>query len=67
MSKTAVRNASHDIIGYIVELGDGRQKAVDECERLLGYFDPATNLTRDRFQLLFGLGNQLEAMIRWGQ
>jgi len=65
--KTPVRGQSGHVIGYVEDLGDGRQKALDESYRVLGHYDPASDLTKDRFNLMVGRGNQLVALIRQGR
>jgi hypothetical protein len=65
--KTPVRGQSGHVIGYVEVLADGRQKALDENYRILAYYDPASDLTKDRFNLVVGRGNQLVALIRQGR
>lgn len=68
MTKTPVMSrTNHHIIGYVEDLADGRQKALDENYHMLAYYDPAGDLTKDRFNLTVGRGNQLVALIQQGQ
>jgi hypothetical protein len=43
MARTAIKDQRFFIIGYIEDMTDGRQRALDFGFRILGYYDPATD------------------------
>jgi len=63
MSKTAIKNAINHTIGYIEDLGGGKQKALDASYRTLGYYDPTTNSTKDATHRTIAKGNVLSGLI----
>lgn len=63
MSKTPIKNASYQTIGYIEELGGGKQKALDASYRTLGYYDPGSNSTKDASHRTIAKGNVLSGLI----
>ena len=63
MARQTIKNAINHTIGYIEDVGHGKQKALDASFHTLGYYDPATNTTKDATHRTMGRGNQLMALI----
>ncbi len=63
MARTAVRDRRGFIIGHIEDMTQGRQRAFDFGDRILGTYDPATGKTVDNAFRIVGTGNQLSALI----
>ena len=63
MVRTPVRDEHDQTIGHIVLLDDGGQQALNSRFQMIGTYDPATDLTKDRNDHIVGRGNQLMALI----
>ncbi len=63
MARTTIRDQRNFIIGYIEDTSDGGQRALDLGYRILGYYDPTGDRTRDTNLRLVGTGNQLTGLI----
>lgn len=63
MARTPLLNANRIVIGYIEDLGGGKQKALDRNAMVLGYYEPSTNNTLNANRMVIGKGNQLSALI----
>lgn len=62
MARQTIRDQRQKIIGYIEDTHDG-QKALHSTLRILGYYTPRDDYTRDASLKIFGRGNQLMALI----
>lgn len=67
MARTPVLNERRLVIGYIDEVGNGKQTALDKNALTLGFYDPVSNETLDRNRLFVGKGNQLMGLIYKGR
>jgi hypothetical protein len=63
MSRRAIKDRSHRILGYVETMSDGRQKALDVTFRTLGYYDPRRDVTQDASYRVISHGNVLAALI----
>jgi hypothetical protein len=63
VSREAIRTPSNKVLGYIEILGDGRQKATDATNKILGYFDPKRNVTTDPNNRVLARANILSGLI----
>jgi hypothetical protein len=63
VSTQEIRDPDDKLLGYIETLDDGRLQAADADYRLLGYFDPDQNETRDPDDRVLARGNILSALI----
>lgn len=63
MARTAIRDQRNFIIGYIEDTTDGGQRALDIGYRILGYYDAASDRTKDTGYRIIGAGNQLVGLI----
>lgn len=63
MARTTIRDQRNFIIGYIEDTSDGGQRALDLGHRILGYYDPTGDRTRDTNLRIVGTGNQLTGLI----
>lgn len=60
------KNERDVIIGRIKPYVNGQLVVVDSRERMLGFYDPKTNKTRDSRQRVIGTGNLLPALLQQG-
>lgn len=63
MSRVALKDARYQIVGYIETSGDGRQQGLNARYRVVGYFDPLRNETKDARYRVVSHGNTLSALI----
>jgi len=63
MARQTIRDQMNRTLGYIEEMGGGKQKALDSMNRTLGYFDPRTNKTTDAMNRTLANGNVLSGLI----
>lgn len=63
MARTPVKNDHDQTIGHIEHLDHGKQQALNARFQVIGYYDPAADLTRDWNHHIVGRGNQLMALI----
>jgi hypothetical protein len=63
MARQTIRDQKQRIIGYIEDTHEG-QRALDEKLRIIGYYTPRDNYTRDAKLKIVGTGNQLMGLIR---
>lgn len=62
---TKLQDASGRLLGYLDRKPDGSSAVLSPQKKLLGRYDPATNLTRDASRREVGRGNLLVALLRW--
>lgn len=63
MARTTIKDNRLRIIGYIEDIADGRQRALDSGLRLLGYYEPARDQTLDAGLRIVSTGNTLSGLI----
>ena len=63
MNRRTLKDANHNVIGYIDTDSNGRQAIKDSDFRTCGYFDPRTNETKDAHSHVIGKGNFLAALL----
>jgi hypothetical protein len=63
MARTAIRDQRNFIIGYIEDTSNGDQRALDIGYRIVGYYDAASDRTKDTGFRIVGMGNQLVGLI----
>ncbi len=63
MARTTIRDQRNFITGYIEDTSDGGQRALDLGYRILGYYDPTGDRTRDTNLRIVGTCNQLMGLI----
>lgn len=63
MARQTIKDPLNRTLGYIEEMGGGKQKALDAMNRTLGYFDPRTNKTTDAMNRTIAQGNALSGLI----
>ena len=66
MEKQTLKDAHHNIIGYLETHPDGKQTGKDASFRIKGYYDPKRNETKDSSFRVVGTGNLLSALIVQG-
>lgn len=62
VSKATIRDFNHKIIGFIETDEKGVKTARDFSLRILGTYDPKTNLTRDFYKRIVGRGDNLSML-----
>lgn len=63
MSRQTIKDRLNRTLGYIEDMGGGKQKAYDSMNRTLGFFDPRTNKTTDALNRTLSNGNVLSGLI----
>lgn len=63
MGRQAIKDRNFKILGYIEDMGGGKQKALDANYRTLGYYDPRTDKTQDANYRTIANGNVLSGLI----
>ena len=63
MARTTIRDQRGFIRGYIEDTSDGGQRALDLGYRILGYYDPTGDRTKDTGFRIVGICNQLVGLI----
>jgi hypothetical protein len=63
MTRQILRDANSRVIGYIDTDANGKQTIQDSEFNTHGYFDPATNETKDAVSRVLGAGNFLLALL----
>ena len=63
MTSEVIRNRSFQLMGFVETRSDGTQVAKDRNHRILGYFNPKSNDTRDATYKVIGRGNLLSSLI----
>ncbi len=63
MARTPIKDRNHHTLGYIEDLGGGKQKALSASYHTLGYYDPGTNSTKDASHRTIAKGNVLSGLI----
>ncbi|HEX5359581.1 MAG TPA: hypothetical protein VFW49_00540 [Fluviicoccus sp.] len=66
MNEQVFRDSQQRIIGRIEQRHDGSWVARDAGYRVVGYYDPVANLTRDASWRIVGNGNQLTSLFGTG-
>jgi len=64
LGRIAIRDGQYRIIGYIETAPDGKQKALNSHYRIVGYFDPVRNETKDATYRIVGRGNVMAALMK---
>ena len=63
MGRQVIKDRMNRTVGYIEDLGGGKQKALDNLNRTLGYYDPRNNKTTDAQNRTIAQGNVLSGLI----
>ena len=63
MAKTDIRDKNGKLQGFIVAEDNGKQEIRDQNGNLKGFYDPITNTTKDKNQVLQGKGNFISALL----
>ena len=61
--KEALKDFQSRIIGYIDTKPNGDQIGYDYYNRIVGYYEKRTNLTKDYSRRIVGRGNLLSALV----
>ena len=63
MAQQTLKDRSNNTIGYILTDAKGRQTIKDKNMVVKGYYDPETNVTKDKNLRVVGRGNLLATLI----
>jgi hypothetical protein len=63
VSRQIIRDRNQILLGTIETMSDGRQKATDRNNRLLGWYDPRRDVTTDPNLRVVARGNTLAGLI----
>jgi hypothetical protein len=63
MTRQIIKDRNFRIIGYIEDISEDRQKALDARFSILGYYDRRRDVTTDARFIIVGRGNMLAALI----
>ena len=63
MTRQTIRDRNQALLGTIETAYDGRQKATDRNNRLLGWYDPCRDVTTDPNLRVLARGNVLAGLI----
>jgi hypothetical protein len=63
MERLRILNTRNQVVGYIEQMSDGRQRALDAHFHVVGYYDPRTNRTLNEKFSAVGIGNSLAALV----
>ena len=61
--RQTIRDRNNQALGFIDDLGGGKQRAHDINNRPIGMYEPSTDKTIDRSGRFFSKGNALMALI----
>ncbi|MEO0008595.1 MAG: hypothetical protein RJA20_2791 [Bacteroidota bacterium] len=63
MAQQTLKDRNNNTIGYILTDAKGRQTIKDKNMVVKGYYDPETNVTKDKNLRVVGRGNLLATLI----
>jgi hypothetical protein len=63
MAQQTLKDRNNNTIGYILTDAKGRQTIKDKNMVVRGYYDPETNVTKDKNLRVVGRGNLLATLI----
>jgi len=63
LKRETVKDRDGGTIGYVETCSDGRTKATDRDNRMLGYFDPRRNVTTELDNRILARANVLSGLV----
>ncbi|MFM7152513.1 MAG: hypothetical protein ACKO4W_15865 [Bacteroidota bacterium] len=63
MPQQTLKDRNNNTIGYILTDSKGKQTIKDKNLVVKGYYDPETNVTKDRNHRVIGRGNLLATLL----
>ena len=63
MINETLRDNRQRIRGYIETMADGRKIGRDAYKRIVGYYDPHSNITRGATMTIIGYGDELASLV----
>jgi hypothetical protein len=63
VTRQTIRDRNQVLIGTVETVPDGRQKATDRVDRMVGWYDPRRDGTTDSTQRVVARGNVLAGLL----